>query len=219
MHHRHHRHLAALLLTIARARLHPPQRQQQQQRGRRGDFDADLLPGGPQPGGLHDVPPGGGSQVGPNHPMFDRTFGDEDGQYPGYGDDLGGGFGNGGGSFGMPGVGGGMGMRPRCVVCVCVCLFVTNVFCTSISLSPRAFIFIVVPLSRIFTHNAKMPMYEMTGSIPTVRPVDPRNQEGEEDNSSQDVAVVWEGEEDVAVAVVVVVCLLQEDLVIPIRIT
>jgi len=87
----------------------------QQQRGRRGDFDGDLLPGGPQPGGLlHDVPPGGGgSQVGPNHPMFDRTFGEDDGYYPGYEDDFGGGFGNGGGSFGMPGVGGGMGMRPR----------------------------------------------------------------------------------------------------------
>jgi len=86
--------------------------QQQQQRGRRGDFDSDLLPGGPQPGGLHDVPPGGGSQVGPNHPVFDRTFGDND-YDGGYEDDFGGGFGNGGGSFGVPGVGGGMGMRPR----------------------------------------------------------------------------------------------------------
>eukprot|EP00584_Thalassiosira_punctigera_P023632 CAMPEP_0172575890 /NCGR_PEP_ID=MMETSP1067-20121228/137442_1 /TAXON_ID=265564 ORGANISM="Thalassiosira punctigera, Strain Tpunct2005C2" /NCGR_SAMPLE_ID=MMETSP1067 /ASSEMBLY_ACC=CAM_ASM_000444 /LENGTH=583 /DNA_ID=CAMNT_0013368545 /DNA_START=181 /DNA_END=1932 /DNA_ORIENTATION=- len=78
---------------------------------RRGDFDADLLPGGPQPGGLHQLPPGGGSHVGPNHPMFDRTFGDED--YGGSYDDFGGGFGSGGGSFGVPGVGGGMGMRPR----------------------------------------------------------------------------------------------------------
>jgi len=83
----------------------------QQGRGKHGDFEGDLLPGGPQPGGLHSLPPyGGGSQVGPNHPMFDRTFGDEDGGGFNGGDDLG--F-NGGGSFGIPGVGGGMGMRPR----------------------------------------------------------------------------------------------------------
>mmetsp|Transcript_4166 Transcript_4166/g.7753 ORF Transcript_4166/g.7753 Transcript_4166/m.7753 type:complete len:623 (-) Transcript_4166:286-2154(-) len=93
----------------------------QQPRKRHGDFDGDLHPGGPMPGGLdggrghgglHPVPPhGGGSQVGPNHPMFDRTFGDEGGYYGGVGsDDLG--YGAGGGSFGIPGVGG-MGMRPR----------------------------------------------------------------------------------------------------------
>mmetsp|Transcript_24664 Transcript_24664/g.53208 ORF Transcript_24664/g.53208 Transcript_24664/m.53208 type:complete len:551 (-) Transcript_24664:205-1857(-) len=84
------------------------------QRGKRhGDFEGDLLPGGPnQPGGLHEMPPRGmGSQVGPDHPMFDRTFGDD---YNGnYDDEFDGGFGNGGGSFGAPGVGGGMSMRPR----------------------------------------------------------------------------------------------------------
>lgn len=80
----------------------------------RGDFESDLLPGGPnQPGGLHQMPPRGmGSQVGPNHPMFDRTFG-EDRYNNGHDDEFGGGFGNEGGSFGVPGVGGGMGMRPR----------------------------------------------------------------------------------------------------------
>ncbi|KAL7534470.1 hypothetical protein ACHAXR_005895 [Thalassiosira sp. AJA248-18] len=85
-----------------------------QSRGRHGDFEGDLLPGGPQPGGLHSIPPrGAGSQVGPNHPMFDRTFGDGDDGYT-HDDEFGGGFGNGGGpSFGIPGVGGGMGMRPR----------------------------------------------------------------------------------------------------------
>lgn len=78
-----------------------------------GDFEGDLLPGGPnQPGGLHEMPPRGmGSQVGPDHPMFDRTFGDDNNN--GYDDEFDGGFGNGGGSFGVPGVGGGMGMRPR----------------------------------------------------------------------------------------------------------
>lgn len=83
----------------------------QRRGGRHGDFEGDLLPGGPMPGGLHGIPPrGGGSQVGPNHPMFDNYYGD-DSAY-GYGDDdLG--FGNGGGGFGVPGVGGGMGMRPR----------------------------------------------------------------------------------------------------------
>eukprot|EP00578_Thalassiosira_sp_NH16_P030589 CAMPEP_0181082132 /NCGR_PEP_ID=MMETSP1071-20121207/3461_1 /TAXON_ID=35127 /ORGANISM="Thalassiosira sp., Strain NH16" /LENGTH=625 /DNA_ID=CAMNT_0023163703 /DNA_START=148 /DNA_END=2026 /DNA_ORIENTATION=- len=86
------------------------------QRGdKRKDFEGDLIPGGPRPGGLHDVPSrGAGSQVGPDHPMFDRTFGDDD--YYGHGgadDDFGGGFGGGGGGFGVPGIGGGMGMRPR----------------------------------------------------------------------------------------------------------
>ncbi|KAL7451974.1 hypothetical protein ACHAWC_004328, partial [Mediolabrus comicus] len=80
--------------------------------GRRGDFEGDLLPGGPQPGHLPDnvgTPSFGGSQVGPNHPMFDRTFGDD-------GDDMmyQGGVGFGPPNFGIPGVGGGdMGMRPR----------------------------------------------------------------------------------------------------------
>jgi len=48
--------------------------------GRRGDFEGDLLPGGIQPGlpGGPLPPSFGGSQVGPNHPMFDRTFGDDD---------------------------------------------------------------------------------------------------------------------------------------------
>ncbi|KAL7550630.1 hypothetical protein ACHAWF_013849 [Thalassiosira exigua] len=88
-----------------------PLRASDSRRDRRGDFEGDLLPGGPQPGGLHDVPrPGMGSQVGPDHPMFDRTFGDDpDGGY----DDFGGGYGGNGGNFGIPGVGGGMGMRPR----------------------------------------------------------------------------------------------------------
>ena len=77
---------------------------------RPGDFEGDLLPGGPQPGGLHPVlPSGGGSHVGPDHPLFNRHFGD-------YEDHVGGGFGDGGGSLRLPGVGGGvggMGMRPR----------------------------------------------------------------------------------------------------------
>ena len=84
-----------------------------QRKGKHKDFEGDLLPGGPQPGGLHEIPPRGmGSQVGPNHPMFDRTFGDSGGS--GYDDEFGGGFGSGGESFGVPGVGG-MGMHPRYV--------------------------------------------------------------------------------------------------------
>ncbi|KAL9184616.1 hypothetical protein ACHAXT_012586 [Thalassiosira profunda] len=78
----------------------------------RGDFDADLLPGGPQPGGLHSVPHGGGMQVGPHHPLFDRLTGvDHDCPDGGFG-----GFGVPGGgappSFEVPGMGG-MEMRPR----------------------------------------------------------------------------------------------------------
>lgn len=81
-------------------------------RDKHGDFEGDLLPGGPQPGGLHGMPNrGAGSQVGPNHPMFDRTFGDDVDGYNNY-DEFDGGFGDGGGSFGIPGVGD-MGMRPR----------------------------------------------------------------------------------------------------------
>lgn len=92
-----------------------PLRDMDSRRDKHGDFEGDLLPGGPQPGGLHDTPRSGmGSQVGPDHPMFDRNFGDEgEGYNNGYEDDLG--FGNGGESFGIPGVGGGMGMRPRYV--------------------------------------------------------------------------------------------------------
>jgi len=76
-----------------------------QRKGKHKDFEGDLLPGGPQPGGLHDIPNRGGmgSQVGPNHPMFDRTFGD----------DVDNEFGGEGPNFGLPGVGGGMGMHPR----------------------------------------------------------------------------------------------------------
>jgi len=72
---------------------------------RRGDFEGDLLPGGIQPGlpGGPSPPSFGGSQVGPNHPMFDRSFGDDDLYNTGsYGPP----------SFGIPGVGG-VGMRPR----------------------------------------------------------------------------------------------------------
>ena len=78
-----------------------------------GDFESDLLPSGlPRPAGVWPpmVPPplgGGGSQVGPDHPIFDRTFGDyhhEDNDVR-----LGGGRGDG---FNIPGLGG-MGMRPR----------------------------------------------------------------------------------------------------------
>ena len=66
---------------------------------RRGDFDSDIMPG-------FAAPSRGGSQVGPNHPMFDRSFGDGP---DGFDDDLGhGGVPN----FSIPGVGG-MGMRPR----------------------------------------------------------------------------------------------------------
>jgi hypothetical protein len=73
---------------------------------RRGDFEGDLLPGGPQPGllpGADGPPPFGGSQVGPNHPIFDRSFGVNDQDETYYGPP----------SFGLPGVGGGMGMHPR----------------------------------------------------------------------------------------------------------
>eukprot|EP00804_Cyclotella_cryptica_P022616 CCRYP_009487-RA/>CCRYP_009487-RA protein AED:0.19 eAED:0.19 QI:246/1/1/1/1/1/2/7139/550 len=85
-------------------------------RRRRGDFEGDLLPGGPLPG--PDIAPGpnvgggglgGGSQVGPNHPLFDRTFGEEEMNY-GYGDDLG--LEGDGERFRIPGVGG-LEMRPR----------------------------------------------------------------------------------------------------------
>jgi len=77
-----------------------------QRKGKHKDFEGDLLPGGPQPSGLHDIPNRGGmgSQVGPNHPMFDRTFGD---------DEFGGGLSSEGPNFGLSGVGGGMGMHPR----------------------------------------------------------------------------------------------------------
>ncbi len=88
---------------------------------RRGDFEGDLLPGGPlkPPFGMEDnsttIPPG--SQVGPDHPIFDRTFGDE--AYYDYEDEYqyyGGGGGGGGGGrdgVGLPGLPSGMGMRPR----------------------------------------------------------------------------------------------------------
>ena len=83
---------------------------------KRGDFEGDLLPGGPlrPPLGMEDnttIPPG--SQVGPDHPIFDRTFGEDacydydDNEYR-YGGALGGRDG-----FGLPGLPGGMGMRPR----------------------------------------------------------------------------------------------------------
>ncbi|KAL7490124.1 hypothetical protein ACHAW6_015850 [Cyclotella cf. meneghiniana] len=85
-------------------------------RRRRGDFEGDLLPGGPLPGPDVAQGPdlgrgglGGGSQVGPNHPLFDRTFGEDDVSY-GYGDDLG--LDGGGERFRIPGVGG-LEMRPR----------------------------------------------------------------------------------------------------------
>ena len=79
-------------------------------RRNRGDFEGDLMPGGPLPGPDIGQTPhvGGGSQVGPNHPLFDRTFGD-DGNH-GYGDDLG--FDESGPSFRVPGTGG-FEMRPR----------------------------------------------------------------------------------------------------------
>lgn len=78
----------------------------------RGDFEGDLLPGGPMPG--PDIPNrphlGGGNQVGPNHPMFDRTFDDYDGNHH-YGDDnLG--YDDIGPRFRVPGTGG-FEMRPR----------------------------------------------------------------------------------------------------------
>lgn len=145
-----------------------------QQRGKRGDFDADLLPGGPQPGGLHGVPPRGGSQVGPDHPMFDRTFGQEDG-HGNFEDDLG--FGGGGG-FGIPGVGGGMGMRPRYVSARLRpwCLLLTRAHGDFSSL----------PIS-FADNNADL--------TPTVRPEDPRNRQGEGGVSSRAAAVVWGADE------------------------
>lgn len=80
---------------------------------RRGDFEGDLLPGGIHPGiPAGPAPPSfGGSQVGPNHPMFDRSFGEDDDLYNGQGS-FGGSYGP--PSFGIPGVGGSGGsMRPR----------------------------------------------------------------------------------------------------------
>lgn len=83
---------------------------------KRGDFEGDLLPGGPlqPPFGIEDnnsaIPPG--SQVGPDHPIFDRTFGDDD--YYDYNDEYQYGPGMGGrDGFGLPGLPSGMGMRPR----------------------------------------------------------------------------------------------------------
>jgi len=70
---------------------------------RRGDFDADLRPGN-LPG--FAPPSQGGNQVGPNHPMFDRSFGEDHND-----DNLG--YGTGGSGFNIPGVGGGIEMRPR----------------------------------------------------------------------------------------------------------
>ena len=79
-------------------------------RRNRGDFEGDLLPGGPLQGldFAHGPHVGGGSQVGPNHPLFDRTFGEDTNH--GYGDDLG--FDESGPSFRVPGTGG-FEMRPR----------------------------------------------------------------------------------------------------------
>jgi hypothetical protein len=77
--------------------------------GRRGDFEGDLLPGGLRGPDITQGPIVGGSQVGPNHPLFDRTFGDDDINH-GYGDDLG--FDESGPSFRVPGTGG-FEMRPR----------------------------------------------------------------------------------------------------------
>ncbi|KAL3756411.1 hypothetical protein ACHAWU_007682 [Discostella pseudostelligera] len=82
---------------------------------KRGDFEGDLLPGGPlqPPFGIEDnraIPPG--SQVGPDHPIFDRTFGEDD--YYDYNEDYQYGPGMGGrDGFGLPGLPSGMGMRPR----------------------------------------------------------------------------------------------------------
>jgi hypothetical protein len=80
-----------------------------------GDFEADLLPSGlPRPGaGSLTVPPpgGGGNQVGPDHPIFDREFGEYDDDQRRFG-----GGGVDGGGFGLPGMGGMMGMRPRRVL-------------------------------------------------------------------------------------------------------
>jgi hypothetical protein len=79
-------------------------------RRNRGDFEGDLLPGGPLPGPdvSHGPRVGGGSQVGPNHPLFDRTFGDDANHS--YGDDLG--YDESGPTFRVPGTGG-LEMRPR----------------------------------------------------------------------------------------------------------
>ena len=52
---------------------------------------------------------GGGSQVGSDHPLFDRTFGEDDVSY-GCGDNLG--LAGGSERFRIPGVGG-LDMRPR----------------------------------------------------------------------------------------------------------
>ena len=78
--------------------------------GHRGDFEGDLLPGGIRPGLPGVPPPFGGSQVGPNHPMFDRTFDDDD-LYNAH-DGFSGGAYDGPPSFGFPGGGSGS-MRPR----------------------------------------------------------------------------------------------------------
>lgn len=78
---------------------------------RRGDFEGDLLPGGMQPGLPGGPLPFGGSQVGPNHPIFDRSFGDDDLYYSNNQDEFGGTYGP--PSFRIPGVGGSGSMRPR----------------------------------------------------------------------------------------------------------
>lgn len=79
------------------------------ERRNRGDFEGDLLPGGPLPGPDFAEGPriGGGNQVGPNHPLFDRTFGDD---VVNHGDELA--FDQSGPSFRVPGIGG-FEMRPR----------------------------------------------------------------------------------------------------------
>lgn len=87
--------------------------------GRGGDFAGDLNPGGISGPSFDNTGRGeglgGGSQVGPNHPMFDRTFGDDNDGYFYGSDDLGGYGGTGGGMLGgVPGIGG-MGMKPRYV--------------------------------------------------------------------------------------------------------
>jgi len=90
---------------------------------RPSDFEADLLPSGlPRLGvGSLMVPPpgGGGNQVGPDHPIFDREFGEYDDDHRSFG---GGGVDVGG--FGLPGMGGMMGMRPRRVLRKANLLFV-----------------------------------------------------------------------------------------------
>ena len=72
-------------------------------RHRRGDMEGDLLPSGATPG-VAPHPTGGGSQVGPHHPLFDRTVGEED-------DDANHECGR--PSFCVPGTNGGWEMRPR----------------------------------------------------------------------------------------------------------